>query len=221
MRGFWGGVIATALASVLAGIILWYGTDWAQTWKASRAQVLQFQSAYPGQNLIIDKSVLSSMAKLESGDVISTIRFENSGSEELDNLDLTLRSGSLIKDAGILFSQPSDADEPKITLKDNDATFSYQLLRRGEGATVWFVTNSLFGTKITSSRKGLVLDEIPVWRSYQSNEGFPTWTFFLGGFIIFILGALASEFGNRSMLRKIGFDPDEVAKAYTDALKKK
>ena len=221
MKGFWAGLLTAMLATVLGGIILWYGTDWAQSWKASRAQVLRYQSGAPGGTIVVSQKLLGSMMKLEPGDVISTVRFENKGSEELDNLEIILKSGSRIKDAGVLGASPSDASEPEISLKDNNILISYKLLRRGEGATVWVVNNDVYGIKVRSNRKGLALDEVPPWRSYEGGEGLPTWILFIIAIVSLILGLVLSEAGNRSVLRKIGFDPDEITKAYADAIAKK
>jgi hypothetical protein len=174
--------------------------------------------------VVASKALVEELSKVEPGDILTAVRIENTGREDLDKLSLVVqteysRDGTPIKAMGVLDSFPSDAETPAITITERGARVDYGILRPSEGAVFWARVKDVGDLKVRSDRKGMALLE----KSYLDKDGgqdnVPIWALFIVGLGALLLGIVFGEIANRSMLRKIGFDPAEIDQEYRKALK--
>ena len=74
--------------------------------------------------------------------------------------------------------------------------------------------------KIRSSQDGLILEDSEIYDDIFA-DFISVGKYFLLAIGSLVLGMAISELANREVLKKIGFDPDEIASMYKRAMEKK
>jgi hypothetical protein len=218
------GFLTGVLASIIAGGLLWGGNELYADWKKDRAKVISYQTE--DKQTVVTPELLRIVKTLEQGNVISTVEIVNTGREDLVDAriritDMIDSTGENLLDFGVIDTIGEKIETPKISKANGSILVEYPLLRPSEGTKMWIANKGYSMLELRNSQPALVLEEKD---NSTADIASDLWSFiFYVGISVgaFILGIIAAESLNRHVLRRIGLDPDEVTKLYTEAEKNK
>ncbi|MCW3849459.1 hypothetical protein OF829_19655 [Sphingomonas sp. LB-2] len=203
--------LTAALGAVLGSI----GYSQYQHWEVSEAQRLRYEAnIYSRTVLTVD--LMSALKASKPGSVLHNLIITNSGSDDLDNLTVDIhpdiKSGEM--SFGFLNALDGESDRPEVRKTEDGYSLNYKLLRKGEGAQLWAITDGLAPPRAASTRKGLRLTTV----TFPNDADSFSWVLWAAGgaagILGLIIGVLLGDVANRSVLRAIGLDPKEVTEMY-------
>jgi hypothetical protein len=204
-------VLPTVLATFL-GQLVW---EKYKGWDSSSAQLVSIDNH---QSTVITTSIKKVVASADVGSTIHDLVIWNDGTEDVENLKLQISDqNSDISWAGGIVGL-AEAETPDAKLSEGVLELQYKIMKKGEGTRVWYVSKGSKEPVVRSVKKG-----VEVTRNYMKGRlEFDSNMIIICSILLsFFLGlALANALMNH-VLKRIGFEPAEINKAYAELSKKK
>lgn len=214
------------LASLVAGALLFVGTTAYRDWRNDRENLVEY--TVENDDIVVDEQLMDIVRNLDEGQQIATVTIENSGSGDIENPVFEIRSiigapiAADIIDFGVLSNSGERTENPSLERRDGSLAVEYPVLRPGEGSVIWIAHPGYEMFEIRNKQANLSVEEV---RPGQIKDGGDAvWNILFYVLITLgslILGMALSEWGNRHILKKVGFDPDEISELYRISEKSK
>lgn len=210
-------IVSGVLIAVIGGVLTALLVIAYQNYAKKGAQVMAIQDRL--DLIIVNSEFKSTIAKAMIGDIVHVVNVENSGNDDLENLKFDIvpsKYSAGIRSAGFIVPK-GNSKEPVIVVTGSSVSLKYKLLRRGEGTKIWVITPAIEPLELQSDEKGLVLTDA-LEAEGSSFAKITAFAIAAASLVFFLIGVVLSEWGSRTVLKKIGLAPKEIAAAYADAL---
>jgi hypothetical protein len=217
VAGFWQGVTV----AVIGGLIIWGGSEAWTTYKKDRMHIATY--GLDEKAIIVTPELKRVVSQLDKGSQVAVVTIKNEGRDDFSPLNIRIRDeiesdGSGIIEFGQLGKIGEKVEDVKLSKDAGAINAIFPLLRPGEGAKIWVSNKGFSIFDVSNNQPETKLEKADDSPTFFESDFF---LYILVGFCSLVLGIIISEIGNRHVLRKIGFDPDEVSKLYVDAEKKR
>ncbi|MEG3179593.1 hypothetical protein [Sphingomonas sp. LT1P40] len=212
MKAIWGAAGTVAVA-VIAAVVSPIVVKQYDEWQRSTASTLSIHRDYP---LPVTSDVRRTINESKSISLIHNIIIRNSGSGDLDDLELEIvgAEGVPILDAGDIVSLDESAP-PTMKIVGGRLNLKFDMLRKSHTAALWVKSTSTKHPAVLPAKSGIDTRYTDVAESEFHDD----LLLMMIGMVIagIILGIFIGDAINSHVLKRIGFDPKEIMALYLDS----